>query len=94
MTLVISEPYVGQGLNPQLKQFWDQTTYKNRMAFLTGSRNTFDSLVESAKRLKAIQHIIDEMEAEKAIYELKNAGVIDAVIIGKVIEGEGIFVKR
>jgi hypothetical protein len=25
-TLVISEPYVGQGLNPHLKQFWDQTT--------------------------------------------------------------------
>jgi len=63
--LVISEPYVGQGLNPQLKQFWEQTTYKNRIAFLTGSRNTFDSLIESAKRLKAIQHIIDEMLADK-----------------------------
>ena len=43
VTLVISEPYVGQGLNPQLKRFWEQTTYKNRVAFLTGSRNTFDS---------------------------------------------------
>lgn len=65
VTLVISEPYIGQGLNPQLKQFWEQTTYKNRIAFLTGSRNTFDSLIESAKRLKAIQHIIDEMMADK-----------------------------
>lgn len=65
VTLVISEPYVGQGLNPQLKQFWEQTTYKNRVAFLTGSRNTFDSLVESAKRLKAIQHIMEEMEGDK-----------------------------
>lgn len=65
VTLVISEPYVAQGLNPQLKQFWEQTTYKNRVAFLTGSRNTFDSLIESAKRLKAIQHIMDEMEADK-----------------------------
>ncbi len=65
VTLVISEPYVGQGLNPLLKQFWEQTTYKNRVAFLTGSRNTFDSLIESAKRLKAIQHILEEMEAEK-----------------------------
>lgn len=63
--LVISEPFVGQGLNPQLKQFFDQTTFKNRVAFLTGSRNTFDSLIESAKRLKAIQHIIDEMNADK-----------------------------
>ena len=29
-TLVISEPYMGQGLNPQLKQFFDQTTFALR----------------------------------------------------------------
>jgi len=63
--LVISEPNVGQGLNPQLRHFWDQETFKNRIAFLTGSRNTFDSLIESAKRLKAVQHILDEMAADK-----------------------------
>lgn len=65
VTLVISEPFVGQSLNPQLKEFFDQTAFKNRVAFLTGSRNTFDSLIECAKRLKAIQHIIDEMKSEK-----------------------------
>ena len=65
ITLVISEPYVGQGLNPQLVQFYEQTTFKNRIGILTGSRNTFDTLVESAKRLKAIQHILDEMETDK-----------------------------
>ena len=64
-TLVISEPFVGQGLNPQLRQFWEQTTFKNRVGFLTGSRNTFDTLLESAKRLKAIRHIIEEMETDK-----------------------------
>ena len=63
--IVISEPYVGHGLNPQLKQFWEQTTFENRVAFLTGARNTFDNLIESAKRLKAIQHIIDEMVKDK-----------------------------
>ncbi len=63
--LVISEPFVGQGLNPQLRSFWEQTTFKNRVAFLTGSRNTFESLLDSAKRLKAVQHIIDEMDADK-----------------------------
>lgn len=67
ITLVISEPFIGQGLNPQLKQFFDQTTFKNRVAFLSGSRNTFDSLIENAKRLKAIQHIIDEMKADKVL---------------------------
>lgn len=65
VTLVVSEPFVGQGLNPQLRAFWEQTTFKNRVAFLTGSRNTFESLLDSAKRLKAVQHIIDEMEAER-----------------------------
>ncbi len=64
-TLVISEPYVGQGLNPQIMQFYEQTTFKNRIAVLTGSRNTFDTLVESAKRLKAIQHILGEMQTDK-----------------------------
>ena len=64
-TLVISEPFVGQGVNPQLIQFYEQTTFKNRIAVLTGSRNTFDTLVDSAKRLKAIQHIIDEMASDK-----------------------------
>ncbi|MCX7411762.1 MAG: DUF499 domain-containing protein [Planctomycetales bacterium] len=67
VTLVVSEPFVGQGLNPQLKQFFDQTTFKNRLAFLTGSRNTFDNLLECAKRLKAIGHIIKEMRDEKVL---------------------------
>jgi hypothetical protein len=64
-SVVITEPHVAQGLNPLLRQFWEQTTFKNRVGFLTGARNTFDSLIESAKRLKAIQHILDEMEADK-----------------------------
>lgn len=63
--LVISEPFVGQGLNPQLKEFWDQATLRNRVAFLTGSRNTFDSLIETAKRVKAIQQILTDMAADK-----------------------------
>ena len=37
VTRGISEPYDGQGLNPQLTQFWKQTTSTNRVAFLTGS---------------------------------------------------------
>lgn len=61
VTLVISEPFTGQGLNPQLRDFWNQTTYKNRVGFLTGTRNTFDSLRESANRMKAIKHIMAEL---------------------------------
>lgn len=65
VTLVISEPYVGQGLNPELRRFWNQEAFKNRVAILTGARNTFDSLIDSAKRLRAIQHIIDEMVRDR-----------------------------
>jgi hypothetical protein len=65
VTLVISEPHPGQPLNPELRKYWDQATYKNRVACLTGSRNTFENLLESAKRLKAIQHILEEMAKDK-----------------------------
>jgi len=65
VTLVISEPYAGQGLNPELQTFFGQETYKNRVGCLTGARNTFESLVENAKRVKAIRTIIDEMTADK-----------------------------
>ena len=35
------------------------------MAFLTGPKNTYDVLIDTGKRLKAIQHIIDELVKEK-----------------------------
>ena len=86
--LVVSEPFVGQGLNPQLRQFWDQTTFKNRVAFLTGSRNTFDNLLDNAKRLKAIQQIIGEMEAERVLEsdpQFKHADELRDRILGQFL---------
>lgn len=65
VTLVVTEPYAGSGLNPHLKQFWEQATWKNRVAFLTGTRNTFENLLDNAKRLKAIDHILADMHADK-----------------------------
>lgn len=64
-TLVISEPFVGKGLKPELEQYWAQETYKNRVAFISGNRDTFDTLVEAAKRMKAVEHILGEMRSEK-----------------------------
>ena len=64
VTLVISEPLPGAPLNPELRQFWEQTEYRNRVLFLSGARNTFDGLITGAKRLKAIQQIIEEMQAD------------------------------
>jgi len=65
VTLVISEPRGGQGLRQELRDFYDGTTYRNRVAFLTGPRDTYATLIEAGKRLRAIQHVLDEMAAEK-----------------------------
>ncbi|GAH31427.1 unnamed protein product, partial [marine sediment metagenome] len=65
VTLVITEPISGSGLRHELKGFYDQATWKNRIAFLTGTKNTYDQLIDIGKRLKAIQHILDELQAEQ-----------------------------
>ena len=65
VSLVITEPYTGGGLRQEVRNYYDQTTWKNRIAFLSGPKNTYDVLIDTGKRLKAIQHIIDELVKEK-----------------------------
>lgn len=65
VTLVIIEPRVGTGLRQDVRDFYDQATWQNRVAFLTGSRDTYTQLIETGKRLKAIQHILDELASDK-----------------------------
>ncbi|MCY3839415.1 MAG: DUF499 domain-containing protein [Gammaproteobacteria bacterium] len=62
VTLVVTEPHPN-GLHPDLATLYDQHTYGNRMCFLTGQR-AFDSLLERARELKAINQIIHEMHEE------------------------------
>ncbi|MFB6247413.1 MAG: DUF499 domain-containing protein [Salinibacter sp.] len=65
VTLVLAEPSSDAGLNEDLKAFYDDLEYKNRVLFLTGQRSTLQHLLEKSARLKAIRHILDEMKAEK-----------------------------
>ncbi len=65
VTMVITEPYPGSGLHPELQRFYNDATWKNRIAFLTGTKNTYDQLIDVGKRLKAIQHILEELQADK-----------------------------
>jgi hypothetical protein len=65
VSLVICEPCPGGGLHPDLQQFYADLDYKNRLLFLTGARDTLSALLETAAELKAISHILAEMEAEK-----------------------------
>lgn len=67
VTLVITEPYSGGGLRPEIRDFFEQATWKNRVAFLTGARNTYEVLISSGKRLKAIQHILDELTRDHTL---------------------------
>ncbi|MDE0192036.1 MAG: DUF499 domain-containing protein [Gammaproteobacteria bacterium] len=62
VTLVVADPHPN-GLHPDLQTLYEQHTYRNRVCFLTGQRN-FDSLLERARELKAINQIIAEMHEE------------------------------
>ena len=62
VTLVVAEPHPA-GLHPALTELYEQHTYRNRLCFLTGQR-AFDSLLERARELKAINQIIAEMHQE------------------------------
>lgn len=61
--MVISMPHQ-EGLHPDLKKFYEDMTIQNRILFLTGQRN-FDSLLDAAKRYKAIQQIVGALKQEK-----------------------------
>lgn len=62
--LVVANPHSG-GLNPDLQKLYENIDFKNRVCFLTGQRSS-DALLNAAKELKAIRHIIDELKAEGA----------------------------
>ena len=62
VTLVVAEPHP-DGLHPDLVKLYEQLTHRNRVGFLTGQR-AFDSLLERARELKAINQIIAEMHEE------------------------------
>ena len=64
LSLVIFEPYPGNKLHPDLAAFYENTSYKNRVMFLSGDRNVMEKLYSNSKKLKAIQSICDSMKSE------------------------------
>jgi hypothetical protein len=63
--LIIAEPTAGGGLDPVLQKFWQDATYQNRVMFLSGEREIMDRLLEASAELKAIGHILGELEAQR-----------------------------
>lgn len=58
MLLVVSQPHP-QGLNPVLKQMWEDSTFKNRLMFLCGAE-TFTDVAEHAAYVRAAQDQVEE----------------------------------
>lgn len=44
--------------------WWEQQQYKNRIIFLTGSRDTYQKVLDSARQTRALQRIEDELKSE------------------------------
>jgi hypothetical protein len=66
-TLVIVRP---GGMAEQLpvsadwQAWWAQQPYKNRVLFLSGARDTFQKVLDSARQTRALQSIEDELRSE------------------------------
>ncbi|NLY45482.1 MAG: DUF499 domain-containing protein [Tissierella sp.] len=70
ITLVLTEPSTdSSGLNKDLKRFYEDSTYKNRVMFLTGQRNSMDNLVTKGKEYSGINAILNKMKNEEKIPE-------------------------
>lgn len=70
VTLVVFEPNPnGIGLQRDLKEFYENAKYKNRVMFITGQRNSMDNLLEASKSYKGINEILDRMINENKVAE-------------------------
>jgi hypothetical protein len=66
-TLVIVRPGLQANQLPisaDWQAWWEQQQYKNRVLFLTGSRDTFQKVLDSARQTRALQSIDDELRSE------------------------------
>lgn len=69
-TLVLTEPSTdSSGLNKDLRRFYEDNTYKNRIMFLTGQRNSMDNLVAKGKEYSGINVILNKMKNEERLPE-------------------------
>jgi hypothetical protein len=64
VSLLLYEPY-GGGLHPDLNKFYDDLVFKNRVLFLSGQKETLESLIAVTKEYKAISFILEDMEKER-----------------------------
>lgn len=67
-TLVIVRPggqANGLPISADWQAWWDQQPYKNRVLFLSGSRDTYQKVIDGARQTRALQSIEDDLKSEK-----------------------------
>ena len=81
-TLVIVRPG-GQAnqlpISADWQQWWEQQQYKNRVLFLSGSRDTFQKVLDAARQTRALQSIDDELRSEGTPSEDPQWRALDAL---------------
>lgn len=81
-TLVIVRPG-GQAnqlpISTDWQQWWEQQQYKNRALFLSGSRDTFQKVLDAARQTRALQSIEDELKSEGTPSEDPQWRALDAL---------------
>ncbi len=81
-TLVIVRPG-GQAnqlpISADWQAWWGQQQYKNRVLFLTGARDTFQKVLDSARQTRALQSIDDELRSENTAADDPQWRALDAL---------------
>ena len=81
-TLVIVRPG-GQAnqlpISADWQAWWEQQQYKNRVLFLTGSRDTFQKVLDTARQTRALQSIEDELKSENTPLDDPQWRALDAL---------------
>lgn len=81
-TLIIVRPG-GQAnqlpISSDWQAWWAQQQYKNRVLFLSGSRDTFQKVIDAARQTRALQSIDDELTSEGTPSEDPQWRALDAL---------------
>ncbi len=81
-TLVIVRPG-GQAnqlpISAEWQAWWEQQQYKNRVLFLTGSRDTYQKVLDAARQMRALQSIDDELRSENTASDDPQWRALDAL---------------
>ena len=81
-TLIIVRPG-GQAnqlpISNDWQAWWDQQQYKNRVLFLSGSRDTFQKVLDAARQTRALQSIEDDLKSEATPSEDPQWRALDAL---------------